>query len=115
MYETLCHERIYRYSAERSVATTSEGHHFMAATPQRIRIKDEEHVLTRDDIINAAKAESPRRINAYFVEIEGRKFPPKQLLRAATNTTQSFDTGVAVRALTALGFKVVSLAEAPKQ
>ena len=85
----------------------------MAATPQRVRIKDEEHVLTPDDVIRAARSESPRRINAYFVDIEGRRFPPKQLLRAATKTTRPFDTGVAIRALTALGFKVVSLADSP--
>lgn len=84
----------------------------MAAKPQRIRIKSEEHLLTADDIIAAARREEPRRVNAYFVEIEGRRFPPKQLLRAATKTTQPFDTGVAVRALQALGFKVVNLAEA---
>jgi 5-methylcytosine-specific restriction enzyme B len=83
----------------------------MGGSQQRIRIKSEEHVLTPDDIINAARAEAPRRINSYFVEIEGRRFPPKQLLRAATKTNQPFDTGVAVRALQALGFKVVSLAE----
>jgi len=87
----------------------------MAATPQRIRIKNEEHVLTPDDVIRAARSESPRRINAYFVEIEGRRFPPKQLLKAATKTTQPFDTGVAIRALRALGFRVVSLAESQAQ
>ena len=83
----------------------------MATNSQRIRIKDEEHILTPEDVIKAARAESPRRINAYFVEIEGRRFPPKQLLRAATKTTQPFDTGVAVRALRALGFRVVGLGE----
>lgn len=84
----------------------------MASMPQRIQIKDEEHLLTPDDIIAVAKRESPRRLNAYFVEIDGRRFPPKQLLRSATRTTKAFDTGLAVRALKALGFKVVSLAEA---
>lgn len=83
----------------------------MAGNTQRIRIKNEEHVLTSDDIVNAARSESPRRINAYFVEIEGRRFPPKQLLRVATKTNQPFDTGVAIRALQALGFTVVKLAD----
>jgi hypothetical protein len=83
----------------------------MASQQQRIRIKAEEHLLSADDIVAVARRESPRRLNAYFVEIEGRRFPPKQLLRGATHTTQAFDTGVAVRALQALGFEVVKLAQ----
>jgi hypothetical protein len=83
----------------------------MASAKQTIRIKDEEHVVSADDIVAVARRESPRRLNAYFVEIEGQRFPPKQLLRGAIRTTATFDTGVAVRALRALGFTVVSLAE----
>jgi hypothetical protein len=82
----------------------------MAVQQLRIRIKSEEHLLSADDIVAVAKRESPRPLVAYFVEIEGRRFPPKQLLQGATQTTQSFDTGVAVRALQALGFDVVRLA-----
>lgn len=81
----------------------------MASVQQKVRIKDEEHLVSADDIIAVARRESPRRLNAYFVEIEGRRFPPKQLLRGAIRTTQPFDTGVAVRALQALGFTVVKL------
>lgn len=81
----------------------------MASTKQKVRIKDEEHLVSADDVIAVARRESPRRLNAYFVEIEGRRFPPKQLLRGAIRTAQPFDTGVAVRALRALGFEVISL------
>jgi hypothetical protein len=81
----------------------------MASAKQKVRIKDEEHLVSADDIIAVARRESPRRLNAYFVEIEGRRFPPKQLLRGAIRTTHPFDTGVAVRALRALGFDVVGL------
>jgi hypothetical protein len=84
----------------------------MAAVAHTIRIRDEEHSLSRDDVIAVARSESPRRINAYFVEIEGRRFPPKQLLRSATRTSKSFDTAVAIRALEALGFHVVRLPDA---
>jgi hypothetical protein len=83
----------------------------MSSKPVRIQIKDEEHLLTPEDIVAVARREAPRRLNAYFVEIEGHRFPPKQLLRSATRTTKAFDTGLAVRALKALGFKVVSLGE----
>jgi DGQHR domain-containing protein len=53
-----------------------------------------------------AGKESPRRVNSYFVEIDGKRYPPKQLVRAATGTKQFFDTGAAVRVLQALGFTV---------
>src|SRR5688572_25198753 len=82
----------------------------MSAKPQSIRIKDEEHLISQDDIVAVARREAPRRLNAYYVEIEGRRYPPKQLLRGAIPTSQPFDTGVAVRALKALGFEVVRLA-----
>jgi hypothetical protein len=81
----------------------------MASAQQTVRIKDEAHLVSADDIIAVARRESPRRLNAYFVEIEGRRFPPKQLLRGAIRTAQPFDTGVAVRALQGLGFTVVKL------
>jgi hypothetical protein len=86
----------------------------MASAKQKVRFKDEEHLVSADDIIEVARRESPRRLNAYFVEIEGRRFPPKQLLRGAIRTNQPFDTGVAVRALRALGFEVVSLQDLNK-
>jgi hypothetical protein len=81
----------------------------MASLARTIRIRDEEHSLSRDDVIAVARNETPRRVNAYFVEIEGRRFPPKQLLRSATRTSKAFDTAVAIRALEALGFAVVRL------
>ena len=81
----------------------------MASAKQTIRIKDEEHLVSADDIVAVAGRETPRRLNAYFVEIEGRRCPPKQLLRGAIRTAQPFDTGLAVRALQALGFKVIKL------
>jgi hypothetical protein len=81
----------------------------MAAQSHTVFIKDEEYVLSADDILAVAKRETPRRVNAYYVEIDGRRFPPKQLLRASTRTSKPFDTGVAVRALQALGFKVVKM------
>lgn len=70
------------------------------------RIKGEEHWVSRADILRVAASEAPRRINAYYVDIEGRRFPPKQLVRAATGTKQFFDTAAAVRVLKALGFVV---------
>lgn len=70
------------------------------------RIKGEEHWISRADILRVAANESPRRINAYYVDIDGQRFPPKQLVRAVTGTKQFFDTAAAVRVLKALGFVV---------
>ena len=81
----------------------------MESGRQTIRIKDQLYSISRDDVIAAAKSETPRRLNSYFVEVEGRRFPPKQLLRAATKTTTAFDSALAVRALQGLGFEVIRL------
>jgi hypothetical protein len=74
-----------------------------------VRIGENEYSLTRDDILAVAEREAPRRVNAYFVEIDGRRYPPKQLVRGATGTSRSFVTAVAVRALRTLGFDVVAI------
>lgn len=73
-----------------------------------VRFRGEEHWVTKEEILAAAAKEPPRRINAYFVEIGGKRYPPKQLVRAATGTKQFFDTAAAVRVLQALGFSVIS-------
>ena len=80
------------------MANTKSGH--------RVTFRGEEHWITKEDILAVASKESPRRVNSYFVEIDGKRYPPKQLVRAATGTKQFFDTGAAVRVLQALGFTV---------
>lgn len=87
----------------------------MSRDAQQVRVGGEIYLLTRDDILAAALKEAPRRVNAYYVEIEGLRFPPKQLLRNAISGTRAFDTGVAVRALEALGFEVVRMQERGKE
>ena len=71
-----------------------------------VKFRGEEHWVTREDILSVASKEPPRRINEYFVEINGERYPPKQLVRSATGTKQFFDTAAAVRLLQALGFSV---------
>ena len=75
-----------------------------------VRIGGKEHLLSREDVLAVARREAPRRLNAYFVEIDGRRYPPKQLLSSATQTSQPFVTAVAIRALRSLGFDVVAIA-----
>jgi hypothetical protein len=77
-----------------------------------VRIGDEDYPITREDILAVTEREAPRRLNAYFVELDGRRYPPKQLVRSATGTSRPFVTAVAVRALRALGFDVVAITTA---
>lgn len=83
----------------------------MAEGPVTIRIKGKEYLLSRSDVENAARLESPRRVNSYFVEIGGKRFPPKQLLRLATNSEAVFDTSLAIRALRHIGFDVIEISD----
>lgn len=83
----------------------------MSSKSHTIRVRGAEYTVSVDDIIAVAARETPRRLNAYYVEVQGKRFPPKQLLRGALNPSPRFDTGVAVRTLEALGFHVVKLAE----
>ena len=63
-------------------------------------------MLTRDDIIRLARANQPDPIKTYYVEVLGKNYPPKQLVRAATGTRKPFDSANARSALTKLGFIV---------
>ena len=89
--------------AKDAMANTKSGH--------RVTFRGEEHWVTKEDILGVAAKENPRRVNSYFVEINGNKYPPKQLVRAATGTKQFFDTAAAVRLLQALGFEVLKMGE----
>ena len=71
-----------------------------------IRIAGDEYTLTRDDILRAAKSAHPNRIDTFYVEINGRRFPPTQLIRAATGTLHRVQSPNARSALIRLGFDV---------
>ena len=81
----------------------------MANSPvgRSVTFRGEEHWVTREDILSVTTKEVPRRINAYYVEVDGKRYPPKQLVRATTGTSQFFDTAAAVSLLRALGFTVL--------
>ena len=74
-----------------------------------ITIQGETYRVTRDDILRAAKSESPKRIKTYYVELNGKQYPVKQLLRVATGTTKFFDSSCARSVLTKLHFDVKAL------
>jgi hypothetical protein len=71
-----------------------------------IRFRGEEHRVTREDILAAARRTVPGRITTYHVVIDGRRFPPKQQVRVATGTRQQFNSANARSLLTKLGFAV---------
>lgn len=71
-----------------------------------IRIAGDEYILTRDDILRVAKSTRPERIDTFYVEVEGKHFPPTQLIRVATGTPYRVYSFNARSALTRLGFDV---------
>ena len=81
------------------------GGNYMEAT---IRFRGETHTLSRDDILRVAEKEVPGKITTYFVDINGRRFPHKQLIRSATGSRKPFNSANARSVLTRLGFHVHS-------
>ena len=71
-----------------------------------IRITGDEYTLTQDDILRVAKSARPERIDTFYVEVEGKHFPPTQLIRAATGTPHRVYSFNARSALTRLGFDI---------
>ncbi len=72
-------------------------------------IQGRTYEITREVILKAAEREKPRAIRDFYVEIRGKQFPPKQLIRLATGTTNSFNSSNARSVLTRLGFVVKAI------
>ncbi len=71
-----------------------------------IIIRGEAFGISRESILHAASAAQPASLHRYYVEINGKKFPPKQLIRLVTGTQHSFNSSNARSALTPLQFDV---------
>ena len=65
-----------------------------------------EHRFTRADVLEAARDVTPDRIVRYYVELHGRRNPPKQVIRLVTGTRKRFNAANARSALTRLGFTI---------
>ena len=69
--------------------------------------------LTKEKVVEALKGLEPEPLRGrakYYVELEGKKYPVKQVVVAVTGLSkESFATEQAVRVLKALGFKVKDL------
>lgn len=69
-------------------------------------IQGREFAISDEDVRKAARQAKPERIRDYYVPLGGKEFPPKQLIRLVTGTTDSFNSSNARSALIKLGFMV---------
>jgi hypothetical protein len=73
-----------------------------------IQIQGKEYELGEVNIRRVARTHNPERLVGYYVEVEGKKFPPKQLIRLVSGTRDTFNSSNARSALTRLGFVIRS-------
>jgi len=74
-----------------------------------IIIHGEEFDISRERVLRVAGSAQPASLRRYYVEINGRRFPPKQLIRLVTGTQHSFNSSNARSALTRLQFEVCAV------
>lgn len=71
----------------------------------RFTVGGESFDLTSEQIIRAMKGKAAEPIQKYSVDVDGQRFPPKQVFATATGRSrQSFTTHEAQRVLERLGF-----------
>ena len=74
-----------------------------------IQIQGKVYEVSDDDIKRVARTHSPKPVARYYVIVEGRRYPPKQLIKLTTGTPDTFNSANAQSALTRLGFIVRAL------
>ncbi len=67
------------------------------------------YTISRDDVFRVARSVPPEPVTKFYVEIDGRRFPPTQLVRVAATTRDAPYSHNARSILTRLGFTVKSL------
>ncbi len=73
-----------------------------------IQVQGKQYTITEGDVQRVAREYAPDQLVGYYVEVGGRRYPPKQLIRLATGTRDTFNSTNARSALTRLGFVVRS-------
>lgn len=74
-------------------------------TSRRAVIAGQAFTLTSRDIVRRLRKVDPEPIASHFVVVEGRRFPPKQVISAVTGLDRAdFTTHQARRTLRGLGF-----------
>lgn len=72
---------------------------------RRAKIAGHPFVLRNSDVVRAVRKVDPEPITSHFVVIDGRRFPPKQVLSEVTGLDRAdFTTHQARRTLIRLGF-----------
>jgi len=73
----------------------------------KFTIRGKVYDITREDVINAVKGISPESPKKYYVEINGKSYPIKQVIALVTRLPRiAFTAMDAYRVLTKLGFEV---------
>ncbi len=71
-----------------------------------IRIGTKLYGLTDTHVKAVLRRATPTFIRLYYINVHGKHFPPKQVIRLATKTKKPFGPAKARRALTDLGFEI---------
>ena len=72
-------------------------------------IQGREYLVTREAVLDVAKKNEPESIVTFYAEVNGKRFPPTQLIRLVTRTRNQVQSFNARSALTKLGFEIKSL------
>ena len=73
---------------------------------EKFVIRGKEYEISREDILKKARELTPERVNHWFVEIEGKRFPVKQIVCETLGIERiRITTADAVRILEKLGFE----------
>ena len=76
-----------------------------------VKIDHTDCEISGQDVRQVGGDSYPERITRYYVEVEGNRFPPKQLIRIVTGRTDYFNSTNARSVLTGLGFSVNAKSE----
>lgn len=79
------------------------------STAITIQIQGRDYTISAESISALARTHRPEALVGYYVEIDGQRYPPKQLIRLATGTSDRFNSANARSALTRLGFVVMAV------
>jgi hypothetical protein len=72
----------------------------------RMQIRGVVYQISAEDIRRVARTNAPDSIVGYYVEVDGTRYRPKQLIRLVTGTRDAFNSTNARSVLTRLGFVV---------
>ena len=87
--------------------TTPRGDDSVKSTT--FQLKGKTFTISRDDVFRGARSAPPEAVTKFYVEIDGRRFPPTQLVRVGANTRDATYSANSRSILTRLGFTVKSL------